>query len=342
MGFWNNRRDRWAKRALDRLWAAQAPPWSPGLGPTELSEALSEASAVKRHYADLVEADAALKRALGLDETPRLSAADRELLGLDPEEEDADAPPPTLIDFEARVHTYLAEGQAQETGPQRLVWPVTGFVLALAGAAAIVLLLLNARAVDQALVQADRDDEWTIRGAGDADPPIPIEVGALCLRPEPPQVRPAADAAGALRCRLSESLQVTLTHPEASTWSVGVFAAFPGHDPLPYGPTPASEAALALQETPRQQPVGSPRRLAVNHAPGAGWLVVVGTREPLGYTSLERAMRAWSATTAEHTDATAPELERRVHRPIAQALGQPLAFVRVTPLIIEPAEETPP
>ncbi|MEO1270706.1 MAG: hypothetical protein AAFX99_21675 [Myxococcota bacterium] len=361
MGFWDNRRNRWALQALDRLWSAQPPPWWwPGLGPEALSRALAEAPKVRQHYAQLVNADTSVQRALGLDNALRLTDADRALLGLEadveatpdrsgpsdapspsmpPAEASSGAASPQLHTFEERVHAYLAQGWEAQPSTVRRAAPIGGFVLALAAVVALVFIVMNTSALHEAILTDTEDAYWQPRGLGTEDPSLAVRVAALCIHPT--QAGPRVDDAGAsndgaLRCSLDASLQVTATNPKAKAWSVGMFAAPSNSAPLPYGPTPSATGPIVLRPVAETQPVGAPRRLAVNHRPGPGWLVMLGSEAPLDYDALNHAMKAWTTTLADHDTATAAQLERLSWAPMARAVGQPLTFVRVVPLIIEP------
>lgn len=297
MGWLERRRHRWSSAALEQIWAMETPSSGLGLGPGALVKTLSESESIRRQYQRLVEADVTLRGCLD-EGAQALSSADVALLGLDADAGRIASEHPCAdsgdLDFEARVHLYLAA--AASPAKERRVWPVIGVVVATAAVAAVLLLLLGRGGVDSALVaDAERDQEWRVRGAGGASPQV--LVSGLCVGDKggKPVVTPArVDSGGPLRCRREESLQVTMDNPEGRTYSVAMFVVT-GERVLPFGPTPSSRAALVLKPVPGTQTVGPPRRLGVNLEAGRHELVVLVSAAPLEYSVLEQAMATWSA-----------------------------------------------
>ena len=297
MGWLDQRRHRWSRKALERIWATESPGGGPGLGPVALARALKESESVKHHYRELVEAEVALRASLGVG-GGAMSPEDREILGL-PTKESAADDVNGRAGFEARVHLYLSASTIATSTSK--VWPLFGVIFATAAVVAIWLLLFGRGGVDGALT-ADmaRDQEWRVRGVGTPAPELVLS--GLCLDHAEggPLVTSAQLSEGTpLRCALDSSLQVTLDDPSGRGLSVAMFVAQPGREPLPFGPTPSASGAVMLQPVVGPQAVGPPRRLAVNLNEGAWRLVVLVSEMPLEYSVLKRSMKTWSQLALE-------------------------------------------
>ncbi len=320
MKWLQTKRDAWATRALDALWAGQEPRLSWWFGPKALAAAL-EHNANLRSRCDVL---AVLELELS-GTTPQLSAADADLLGLEATDNG-----PSYTSFETRLHTYLAGVDTED--------PVKTQALAISGglAVAIVLALLLWMPGYEPL-----DDGFQARGAGPA-PAHQLEVSALCIGESQgnPVVRLGAEQ-GRLSCQLSESFQVTVADPGASGPYVAAFVlandGIDGLRAIPHVPTPTRPQAFRMKPHAGAQPVGRPHRLSVNHPVGEGWFVVVSSSTPIDFSKLEAIMAKGQDNVSP--GATQREVREMLFDQSEQAMGlDQIEDVVVMPFNVEGAQ----
>lgn len=281
--------------AMDSLfeqerWPEQAP------SALQVREALREDESLRERYDALALAD----RALSASQPDVTNADDDEGSPLGQFERQFMA-----LSFEQALDAQLEqEGRVEAAEPTtklaRVIPWVTGFsVAASALFAAGALWVLNTQSTQQAQGQQPQD-VFEPRGIQHLPTPTPsvapIHASAMlyCLEGSGDTLKiTGADEApfGLLVCPLDAQLKLGYTNPERASLYMASFGVSEAGRLFWYGPSPASPAALKLEQTQEIQPVGPSVKLEINHAPGVVRVYTVFSPEPISYAMLEELVR---------------------------------------------------
>lgn len=139
------------------------------------------------------------------------------------------------------------------------------------------------------------DATWRARSAAPTHLPVNPSIQAFCQKQIGDTVAFTGvtdSTTGRLKCKLHEEIKLAYTNPNPQLGFAHLAAIAEDRTINWYGPTPNQPKSLPVQKTSQPKPIGTARKLSINHKPGRYRIIGVFSERPISFQEFDKLVQS--------------------------------------------------